>query len=75
MKYEIITYDLWGNEDGCWVVNAAYTTGVEVEIQDVDNDEEIFNVVRSTGYLHYGVEGTAIELKDIHIDGDPDYSL
>ena len=59
-KYEVISYDVWGNAREGFQVNAAYSTGRVVEI---DPDATDYAINRRVG------------VRGVTWDGDPDYSL
>lgn len=62
--WEFISYDLWGNEEDGFEVNAAYHTGRVYEIDD-ESDDGIINFLRSAGFVDDDVDAT-----DIDVDGD-----
>ena len=59
-KYEIITYDVWGNARDGFEVNNAFTTGRVVEIDPNASDRAI---------------NRALNARGVRWDGDPDYTL
>lgn len=63
--WEAITYDVWGNEDDGYEVNAAYTTGRIYEIDDYEDDDAIIKALTDGGEI-YG----DLDREDIDIDGD-----
>ena len=79
MKYEIYRYDLWGNKNDGYEVNDVMSTGVFVDVRDVDSDITILIKVRRAldkagrKYPHHGnwaLEGLE-DLLFIEIDGVP----
>jgi hypothetical protein len=46
--YNFITYDVWGNEDDGWDINDAYTTAVQMEIDDDTTDDDILECISDT---------------------------
>lgn len=60
--WEVISYDVWGNQDDGYEVNAAYTTGRVVEIDDEENDDNVVAALIDAGEL---VPNAAVDL-----DGD-----
>jgi hypothetical protein len=39
--YEILAYDVWGNETDGWDVNDVFRTGLTVDIDDRHNDRHV----------------------------------
>ena len=62
MKYEIISYDVWGNSREGFVVNAAFNTGIEVEIDDPWTASD-YSINRKIG------------VRGVTYDGDPEHGL
>lgn len=60
MKYEIISYDVWGNARDGFEVNNAFHTGEFVEL---DGQESDYTINRRLG------------VRGVTWDGDPDYTL
>ena len=46
MKFEIINYDVWGNSQDGFEVNAAYSTGIFVDISENDTDKTILKKLK-----------------------------
>ena len=66
MEFEIITYDVWYNEENGFWVNDAFHTGEYVTITDDASDKEIIEGLKRMGY----------NLPDTTtIDGDNEFSL
>jgi len=61
MRYQIITYDVWGNARDGFEVNQAFTTGRYIEIDGEHASDYAIN-------RKLGVRG-------ITWDGEPDYTL
>ena len=70
MKYEIISYDVWGNKKDGFEVNDAHHTGLEIEIADGATDKEIVQALKRAGFLKRGLRYSSIE-----IDGEEGFSL
>ena len=64
--WEYISYDLWGNEEDGFEVNAAYTTGRVYEIDD-DSDTGVIRFLRDAGFMDDDVDEM-----DVDVDGDED---
>lgn len=60
MKYEIISYDVWGNTRDGYEVNAAYHTGQTV---DIDPQASDYAINRRLG------------LRGVTWEGEPEYRL
>ena len=57
-NYEIVSYDVWGNAVDGFEVNAAYLTGLEVDLNDEATDKEIIGSLRRAGFIGAGVHST-----------------
>lgn len=66
--YSVISLDVWGNEEGGFVVNQPYATGLTVDIADAASDEAIVDALKGIDYLHP-------DLKDAYVDGECEESL
>lgn len=64
--WEFISYDLWGNEEDGFVVNAAYTTGRVYEIDD-ESDTGVIRFLRDNDFMDENVDEM-----DVDVDGDED---
>jgi hypothetical protein len=64
-NWEVITYDVWGNEDDGFEVNQAFTTGRVIEVCDDEDNDSIVEGLINSGEFHAGVVGA-----DIDVDGD-----
>ena len=67
-KYEVISYDVWGNARDGFEVNAAYSTGRVVEITFKDT-------AHATDYVSDYAINRRVGVRGVTWDGDPDYSL
>lgn len=47
--YEVISLDVWGNEKDGFEINAAYTTGREVELPENPSLDETLKALRAAG--------------------------
>ncbi len=65
IRYELINYDVWGNENDGFEVNNKFRTGQFVEIPDGAGDDEIVQILKANGII----KKTA-RTKSIEIDGD-----
>ena len=70
MRYEIIDYDVWGNEEDGWQVNQAFHTGRFVEIPEGATDAQIVRILQDEGEIK-----ESIRPADVTIDGEEGYSL
>ena len=70
MKYEYISYDVWGNENDGYEVNQAFHTGESVDIDPYLSDNDLLNQLASQGFI---LEG--IDYDQVSIDGEPEFSL
>lgn len=64
--WEYIFYDLWGNDEDGYEVNAAYTTGRVFEIDD-ESDSGIIRFLRAAGFMDENIDEM-----DVDVDGDED---
>lgn len=52
--YKLYSYDVWGNEEDGFEVNDIYPTGMEIELEDEeDNDEEMLRALIEVDFLKY----------------------
>jgi hypothetical protein len=51
MKYEYISYDVWGNDDDGYEVNQSFHTGEIVKIDPLDDDEGLIKSLQEQGFL------------------------
>ena len=64
IKYEIISYDVWGNEEEGFYVNQSFHTYDYITVNPFNN-KEILDEILLPGY----------ELSEYAVDGDPEYTL
>lgn len=85
-KFEIISYDVWGNPKDGWEVNNAFHTHeiIEVKIPEETNsndwevvkkaydrlERQLFRKLREAGWIKPG-----IKRKSVGIEGEYDYTL
>jgi hypothetical protein len=69
MIYRIYDYDVWNDGEG-FSVNDVFKTGMTVELNDDDTNENIISELINVGYL---LESTTTE--DVQIDGEMEYGL
>lgn len=67
--FEIISYDVWGNERDGYEINDKHNTGLTVSLPEHATDKQIIDALKKE-YLCSG-----LHTKTFSIDGDPDYSL
>ena len=70
MKYEYISYDVWGNDEDGYEVNQAFHTGEYVDIDPMADNEGIVKNLQEQGFIR-----GAIEYDELRIDGEAEYSL
>lgn len=70
MKYEYISYDVWGNESDGYEVNQAFTTGQFVDIPADATDKDILISLIRQDFIKDSICFDAVQ-----IDGEPEYSL
>lgn len=66
-NYKLISYDLINDGDSC-CVNAAYYTGITLNIEDTDTDAEIVRKLIDCGFASELLATVAVQ-----IDGDCGY--
>lgn len=69
MKFEIVSYDVWGNEKDGYDINQSFSTGLCIEIADPYNVPALIKELKKE-YLRDRLRASTFE-----IDGDADYSL
>ena len=69
MKYELISYDVWGNDDDGYEVNQSYYTGQTVILDPDLYDDQITDLLIIQGLIYESSRGR------ITYDGDAEYSL
>ena len=74
MKYEILSYDIWGNDIDGYEVNDTYRTGYYIEIDNPYDitDKEIKQKLYQVGYI--GKNGL-YEKIEIDNNCDPEYNI
>lgn len=70
MQYEIITYDVWGNEKDGFEVNNAFSTGTIIDVTDSDSEKDIISKLKAVGIIRKG-----FRFSSFSIDGEASYSL
>ena len=70
MKYEYISYDVWGNESDGYEVNQAFHTGQYVDIDPESNDKDLL-----ISLIRQGFAKDSICFDAVDIQGEPEYSL
>jgi hypothetical protein len=70
MKYEYISYDVWGNESDGYEVNQAFTTGEYVELDTDTSDKELL-----ISLIRQGFAKDSICFESVDIQGEQGYSL
>lgn len=69
MLYELITYDIWGNEDEGYEVNDVFRTGDLIEVNETMTDNDIIRAMIEAGLCNTNA------LNKIEIEGELEYSL
>lgn len=67
--FDVITYDLWGNDRDGYEVNDAHKSGT-IDIDPEWSDKRLILELKREGWLRRN-----IRLASITIDGEPDYTL
>lgn len=62
--YKIVTYDVWGNDESGYEVNAAYSTGCTIKVETDASDRVILKALQDIGYL------LDIKASDLVIEGE-----
>jgi len=70
MKYEYISYDVWGNENDGYEVNQAFHTGQHVEIGAYMDHRELLVSLIKQGFIE-----DSICFDAVNITGESEYSL
>lgn len=65
MTYELIDYDVWGNEEEGFWVNQAFHTGQHVEVPEGATDAQLVAILVDEGHLKSNVTAA-----DIEVDGE-----
>jgi hypothetical protein len=71
--YEIIRYDVWGNEKDGFEVNDAHHTGVFVSLTKDASDEQIIRALKNEGYISRNCRFTTFGVD--HSFGDPPQAI
>lgn len=67
-KYELYSYDVWGNEEEGYSVNDTFKRGI-IELEN-DDDGEIIRELKSMGFL-----ASSAETINFEIEGESDYTI
>ena len=70
MRYEVISYDVWGNARDGWNVNQAFYTGRFVEIPEGATNEQIVRILKDAGEIR-----PRIRTASVQIEGEEGYDL
>ena len=70
MRYEIIDYDVWGNEKDGFEVNQAFYTGHYVDIPENASDAEVVRILKDEGVLK-----KTVRTSSVGIEGEEGYTL
>jgi len=72
MKYQVYTYDVWGNKTDGFFVNDVFKTDLVLELPDRDDlkDNEIIKAMRDQDILKSG-----LHVKSFEIEGESDFCL
>ena len=70
MKYEYISYDVWGNESDGYEVNQSFHTGEYIEIDPDLSDKDLLISMIRQGFIKDSICFDAVD-----IQGEPEYSL
>ena len=74
-RYEIISYDVWGNKKDGYEVNNAFRTGWFIELPEDASDKQIRSALYRSGYCSRGIlsmkiehDGTGDELSSYYLE-------
>ena len=72
MKYQLIDYDVWGNEEDRFWVNQSFFTEKFIDLDDVSlhDDDKFLQALKDEGILK-----DHVTWDDLQVDGEPDYTL
>jgi len=70
IKYKLVSYDVWGNDEDGYEVNDAHFTGDIIELETGMTDEGIIDKLKEEGWVKETVKND-----EIRIDGEEEYSL
>ena len=70
MRYRLINYDVWGNQNDGFEINNQFYTNDYVEIPKGASDAEIISILKDEGIIKKGARKESIE-----IEGDEGYTL
>ena len=70
--FEIISYDVWGNDKDGYEVNQAFTTGEFVYLREDMTDKEIIEALVNVGYYS---PDSLNDMDHVDIEGEFGYSL
>ena len=70
IRYQLINYDVWGNEDNGFDVNDKFPSGQYVEIPEGASDDEIVRILKNEDIIK-----KTVRAKSIEIDGEQGYDL
>lgn len=70
MRYQLIEYDVWGNEEDGFVVNQAFYTKQYVDIPKGASDAEIVRILKDEGIIKKGIRTASVK-----IEGEEGYTL
>jgi hypothetical protein len=59
--YQVISYDVWGNEKDGFEVNQAFTTSFKIELPKDATDKQILKALKDVGYLKKGLHLSSVE--------------
>ena len=68
-KYELYTYDVWGNDDDGYEVNNVFSTGDFLELSGNESDSEIMEKLIDAGFANENAKGK------ISFEGESEYTL
>jgi len=70
MKYEYISYDVWGNDADGYEVNQSFTTGEYINLDPYASDNEILVSLIKQDFIKDSISFDAVT-----ITGESEYSL
>lgn len=79
--YQLIDYDVWGNDDDGYSVNQSFRTDTWIEIDDSWDDARLVKELKKAGIIRKGISTKSVEFsgddRTIYVDykGRPEFEL
>ena len=62
MKYQVYSYDVWGNKQDGYEVNDVYPTTFEIEIDDNTTDKQIIKQLKKEGFINKYLRNKSLDV-------------